>query len=111
MAALQNNKFLGNSRGQSAVEYILLLAVIASLTFGVLKNKKFKDFMNGKSGLFVALKDGMEYSFRYGRELNSDIDSDQAANFSYQTNKHDLYYNPTANQSHFFSGADKYGSE
>ena len=113
MAKLQSSVFLrsslGNSKGQSAVEYILLIAVIASISIAVLKNKKFTAFMNGNTGLFVTLKQGMEYSYRYGRELKDDVDFDEAMNFKYQTNKHDTFYNPKENKSRFFSGQDPYG--
>ncbi|MBY0415775.1 MAG: hypothetical protein K2Q18_16495 [Bdellovibrionales bacterium] len=110
MAKLQNSNFLRNKKGQSVVEYLLLLAVISSISFAILNNKKFKGFMNGKSGFFTTLKASMEYSYRYGRQYTSDIDPDDAMAFSYQTNKHDTYYNKKENQSRFFSGLDPYGN-
>lgn len=109
MAKLQNIVFLKNSKGQSVVEYILLLAVISSISFAFYRNKNFKDFMKGDKGLFVALRHSMEYSYRYGRELKADVDYDTSMNFKYQNNKHDTYYNSTENQSRFFSGLDPYG--
>jgi len=109
MAKLQNSVFLSNSKGQSAVEYILLLAVLSSLIVGVLNNKQFKNLVNGNEGLFVSLRNRMEYSYRYGRELNSDVDLDAAMDFNYQTNKHDTYFNSKENQSRFFSGLEAYG--
>lgn len=109
MAKLQSSNFLGNSKGQSAVEYILLLAVIASISFAFYRNKNFKEFMKGDKGLFVALRHSMEYSYRYGRELGPNVDYDNAMSFKYQTNKHDTYYNPEENRSRFFSGLAPYG--
>lgn len=111
MAKLQNLVFLRNSKGQSVVEYILLLAVLSSLAFGLFNNKKFKGLLNGNQGLFVSLRNRMEYSYRYGRELNSDVDVETAMAFRYQTNQHDLYFSPKENQSHFFSGGDPYGGQ
>jgi hypothetical protein len=109
MAKLQNLVFLKNSQGQSVVEYILLLAVLSTLTFGLMNNKRFKGLIKGDRGLFVSLRHRMEYSYRYGRELNSDVDIEDAMSFKYQTNKHDTYYNEKENLSRFFSGQDPYG--
>jgi hypothetical protein len=111
MAKLQDLVFLRNSKGQSVVEYILLLAVLSSLTFGLLNNKNFKGLINGNKGLFVSLRHRMEYSYRYGRELNSDVNIEDAIAFRYQTNKHDTYFSPKENQSRFFSGGDPYGGD
>lgn len=109
MAKLQNIVFLKNSKGQSVVEYILLLAVLSSIVFGVLNNKKFKELVNGNQGLFDSLRKRMEYSYRYGRQLDSEVNHDEAMEFSYQTNKHDTYFNKKENQSRFFSGLEPYG--
>lgn len=109
MAKLQNTFFL-NKKGQSAVEYILLLAVLSSIGFSVYNSRRFKDFVGGEKGLFVGMRRSMEYSYRYGRELNPEVDYDQSMGFNYQTNKHDTYYNSKENISRFFSGADPYGN-
>jgi Flp pilus assembly pilin Flp len=103
------NKILKNSNGQSAVEYILLLAVISALGTTVLRNKKFKDFIAGKNGLFANMKLGMAYSYRYGR--TADQGAEAALGFDYSTNKHDTYYNSSGGASggsHFFTNADPY---
>lgn len=107
MAKLQNINFLRNSKGQSAVEYILLIAVLSSVGYSFYNNKKFKDFVGGEKGLFVELRKGMEYSYRYGRPMNED--SEEAMEFQYQSRNHDLYYNKEQGSTRFFTGLAPYG--
>lgn len=95
-------------RGQSLVEYLLLLVVITSITIAFVKNKKIKDFMGGKGGYFATLREGMAYSYRYGREYNSSVDFDAAASFNYQNNNHHTYLH-SSNMTRFFSSKESYG--
>ena len=97
-------RLLRNNLGQSAVEYILLLAVLSSLGYSFYNNKLFKSFLNGKSGMFAAMKQGMSYSYRYGIEFKNGTDFDTKMNFEYSGRDHDLYYNGAAGTSRFFSG-------
>jgi hypothetical protein len=108
MAKSFSLRLLRNNLGQSAVEYILLLAVITSLGYTFYNNKKFKDFLRGKDGMFATMKKGMSYSYRYGLSLNKDTPFDEKAEFDYQTNKHDTYMNPSEPQSRFFIGTKEY---
>ena len=109
MAKLQTPVLLKNKKGQSVVEYILLLAVISSIGYSFYNNRAFKEFIRGDVGLFANLRKRMEYSYRYGREMNEDVDHAEAMSFQYQTNKHDTYYNSTTGISRFFGGLDPYG--
>lgn len=109
MAKYRLSFILKNQSGQSAVEYILLLAVLSALTFSVLNNAAFKDFMAGNSGLFLTIRKGMEYSYRYGLPSSPDIDLDEKRDFDLQSNKHDLYFNTKENASRFFTGPVPYG--
>lgn len=109
MAKFQIYFFLKNRDGQSTVEYILLLAVLVSLSFVVLNNAAFKDFIAGNSGLFLTIRKGVEYSYRYGIPANSDTDFEGARDFDLQTNEHALYYNSKEGASRFFTGPDPYG--
>lgn len=104
------NNYLLNTRGQSVVEYILLLAVLSALGFTVFNNARFKDFMAGK-GFFENIRKGMEYSYRYGRELKSASDYERGSTFEYTSYSHDSYYNTEKDQSRFFTGVNKYGVE
>jgi len=55
-----------NEKGQSAVEYLLLLVVVTSLSYAVFKNPKFKEFFGQDSSFFAAMRDRMQYSYRHG---------------------------------------------
>ena len=109
MAKFKNTVFLKNKKGQSVVEYILLLAVISSIGFSVYNNRKFKEFLGGNSGFFAELRKGMEYSYRYGRPLNAEVNYDEAMEFNYGSNRHHTYYNEKSGRSHFFAGIVEYG--
>lgn len=109
MAKSIGARLLATQKGQSMVEYILLLAVLSSLGYAFYNNKRFKDFMKGTDGMFATMKKGMSYSYRYGRNYNStEVNFDEAESFDYGSNKHDLYFNSKDGKSHFFSGDDPY---
>jgi hypothetical protein len=109
MAKLQTPVLLKNKKGQSVVEYILLLAVLSSIGYSFYNNRAFKEFIRGDVGLFANLRKRMEYSYRYGREMDGNVDHAQAMGFQYQSNKHDTYFNAKTGNSHFFSGLEPYG--
>lgn len=52
MAKLQTPVLLKNKKGQSVVEYILLLAVLSSIGYSFYNNRAFKEFIRGDAGLF-----------------------------------------------------------
>lgn len=108
MAKFFNFRILKNNLGQSAVEYILLLAVISSLSYTFYNNKRFKDLIAGKDGMFATMKKGMSYSYRYGLEYKQDTPFEEKMGFSYNTKAHDTYYNAKDNSSHFFTGSEIY---
>ena len=109
MAKFELHYILKNRSGQSVVEYILLLAVLSALSISVLNNTAFKGFIAGNSGLFLSIRKGMEYSYRYGIPVSADTDLDQARSFNLQSNKHELYFNKKENASRFFTGSETYG--
>ncbi|MGZ3788327.1 MAG: hypothetical protein ACXVLQ_07370 [Bacteriovorax sp.] len=90
------------------VEYILLLSVITSLGYTFYNNKKFKEFLKGKDGMFATMKKGMSYSYRYGLEYKADVPFEEKMQFDYQTNKHDTYLNSKESTSRFFGGIQVY---
>lgn len=53
-------------KGQSTVEYVLLLGVIMTLTITILSSKPFQDFLGPESEFLTVLKNRMEYSYRHG---------------------------------------------
>jgi hypothetical protein len=108
MAKSFSLRLLKNDLGQSAVEYILLLAVLSSLGYTFYNNKKLKDFLKGTDGLFAIMKKGMSYSYRYGIEFDKNTPYEEKLNFEYQNNQHDTYLNPGDGKSRFFSGKRAY---
>lgn len=110
MAEFKLSQILKSQRGQSVVEYIMLLAVISSVVFIVFKNPKFKTMFQSDAGLFATMRKGMMYSYRYGRQyINDDAEYENALNFEYNSNNHNLYLDKAGNQSRFFMGTEKYG--
>jgi hypothetical protein len=100
------HKILRNKKGQSAVEYILLLAVISGIGFAAFHNPRFKNFLSGRDGVFAMMRAGMAYSYHYGRE-NKNTDPLPTVNYS-DGKTHDTYYNRTDSASRFFMGNSKY---
>ncbi len=98
---MDNKKqFQLNESGQSAVEYLLLLVVVVSLSYAVFKNPKFEEFFGENSSFFTAMKNRMQYSYRHG--LVGDTD-----NSSY-TGAHDTYFSSSEGLSRFIAPKDKY---
>lgn len=102
--AKQERNQLSNQRGQSVVEYILLLAVVVSLSYTFYSNPKFKQFF-GADGFFSVMRDKIAFSYRYGYDSNTPADE-----FQYTSNRHHTYFNEESNASRFFSPTDPYGN-
>lgn len=99
----RKNLFL-NDRGQTAVEYILLLSVISVLTFSVINSKKFKDFMGPDSSFFAAIRSQIEFTYRHGYANRSENDK---TDNNYSSN-HETYYNSDQGKTRFFTGGESY---
>ena len=93
-----NKNILGN-KGQSTVEYILLLVVIMSLASVVFKSRLFQEIFGQDSDFIAALITRMEYSYRHGR-MGEDH------NLNYQG--HPTFYNRNRNKSRFFTPVEAY---
>jgi Flp pilus assembly pilin Flp len=100
----KRQNLLLNSKGQTAVEYILLLSVISVLTFSVINSKKFKDFMGPDSSFFAAIRSQVEFTYRHGYANRAENDK---TNNNYTSN-HETYYNSEESKSRFFTGGDEY---
>jgi Flp pilus assembly pilin Flp len=96
------NKFILNEDGQSAVEYILLLVVVVSLTLSVFKNPKFKEFFGEDSYFFTAMKMRMQYSYQHGLVGETDTTT------STYTGNHDTYFNSATGKTRFIAPVSKY---
>lgn len=65
-----------NQKGQSVVEYLLLMGVLVSLGLVVFKSPFFKDVLGPDSNVFKSMKKFMTYSYRHARpglEGNADL--------------------------------------
>lgn len=91
-----------NNKGQSAVEYIMLLAVVGVLGVSIFQNDRFRKFFGSDSEFFSEMRYRIEYSYRHGREGKSSDDTSSYANF------HELFYNKDDGISRFFSGDSEY---
>ncbi len=91
------NLYSLTQRGQSTVEYILLLIVVVSLVNFVLKSSLFLDLM-GENGQFAqTYKNQIEYSYQHGRRGNTPFTTP-----NYSSGSHDTY------NSRFFGPTDAY---
>ena len=88
---------LGTERGQSTVEYILVLAVVVSLSLLVFRSNQFRGFLGENGTLTDIVKRQLEYSFRHGRPGETRF---QRPN--YGSGSHDSY------TGRFFIGKDPY---
>ncbi|MBI2521629.1 MAG: DUF4244 domain-containing protein [Bdellovibrio sp.] len=92
----------GKESGQSTVEYILMLAVVASLAATILNSEMFKKLLGKDSVLFKKFARTLEYTYRHG--VYGTIDPTQRTPpFG---NAHDSYYKD--GKSRFFMSRDKY---
>lgn len=98
-------KALLNSKGQSTVEYILLLVVVASLATTVFKSDAFKELFGEDSSFFATVKKRVQFTYRHGIEGEKDTDE-----FNYDDGrKHYTYFNEEENQTRFFLPLTEYG--
>ena len=93
-----NKNFL-NNKGQSTVEYVLLLVVVVSLASMIFKTRLFQNFFGEDSDFVATLINRMEYSYRHGRMGEDD-------QLNYQN--HPTFYNKEQNKSRFFSPLSAY---
>ena len=99
------NLLLKNQRGQSAVEYILLLLVVTVLGYSVIKSDAFKKFFGKDSVFFETIALQIQYSYRHGRlGTREQMESDQ---YTYN-GKHDTYKLNDEERSRFFLPLEEY---
>ena len=93
-----NQKSIGR-KGQSTVEYLLLLVVVISLASVVFKTRLFQEIFGRDSDFIAALIGRMEYAYRHGRM--GEVDHPDYR-------EHPTFYNKSENKSRFFSPAEAY---
>lgn len=80
-----------NQAGQSTVEYIMLMALMATLVFGVLKSDPFQEIFGDNSRYFSGLASIIQFSYRHGYLGDSDERDGDNYNYSGGTVNHQSY--------------------
>ncbi|MBK23677.1 MAG: hypothetical protein CME70_06690 [Halobacteriovorax sp.] len=89
-----------NQKGQSTVEYILLLAVIISLALAFLNSPIVKRFVGSESEMMKLMYVRMIYAYRHGR-----MGEEDESNYE---REHETYFDKVNGESRFFAPAEKY---
>ena len=100
-----------NEKGQTLVEYILLLAVAISLVLTFYNSEAFKRLFGSHGRIGLRIKQESEFSYRhaYGidyasKEIPSDISPDNK-----DIAVHPSYWDPKNSGTRFFGPRDPYG--
>lgn len=100
---MQFFKRIQNTKGQSIVEYIMLLAVVMSLSMAVIKSDQFQLYMGPKSPFFAALRNYFSYTYRHGQAPPPNKAERDDSGYSAI---HGTYFD--GSQTKFFTPADAY---
>jgi len=94
-----------SQRGQTVVEYILLLAVSVTLVMTFLKSDAFRRFFGDQGQLGVMIKAETEFAYRHAflRNNQGNIPSNNR-----QGSAHPSYFNAEASDTRFFRGEERY---
>ena len=65
MGYIRRSRLLKSNKGQSTVEYILLMAVVTSLMTTVWNSRAFKDFLGEDSDFFNGIAEMIRLNFQY----------------------------------------------
>lgn len=101
----KNHFFLDDNKGQSALEYILLMAVLVSIGTTLFRSKVFTDFMGPNSVFFETLRTRYEFTYRYGSPPTGLEDPTEGNAYA---NRHETYYNGGLSQTRFFTPVGTY---
>ena len=98
---------INNQEGQTAVEYILLMAVVVSLASTVFQSDIFQKNLGPEGEIFVFFRSYMENGYRHGFEYNKDFDYEFEDR---DQGLHPTYFNYKTSKSRFFSPLTRYPS-
>ncbi len=87
-----------NQKGQSTVEYILLFAVVASITFTIFNGLKFNELFGPNGTVATAYRTQLEFSYRHAFAKQ-----EAGVEPNYRSGQHESY-----NGQRFFSASDGY---
>ncbi len=91
--------YLKINRGQSTVEYVLLLLVVSTLFLSFYNSRAFRRYLGKDSEFFTQIANNIKYSYRHGRSGSED-----KSNYS---NVHESFALDSS-RSRFFSSKDSY---
>ena len=95
---------LNNQRGQTVVEYILLLAVVVSLVFTFYKSQTFQSLFGANGSIGQTIKDGSEFNYRHAYPRKPG-DINQA---DYAGASHPSYFDSISGETRFFGPKEPY---
>lgn len=98
-----NFKILRKEKGQSTVEYILLLVIVMVFVNTVIRSDVFQQFFGNNSSFFQTIATGMARSYRYGTLVSEDEAIGEAPEISHPTFSQD-----SGSESRFFVIANEY---
>ena len=101
---VRNQKLL-SQRGQTVVEYILLLAVSASLIVTFYRSSAFQRFFGSQGQLGKVHKLESEWGYRHALASGRVPETNQP---KASASEHPSYYNASKNASRFFGASDAY---
>ena len=78
-----NSKVLKNQKGQSSVEYVLLLVIVVVFVNTVIGSDVFKNFFGGDSAFFQGLATGISRNYRYASIVSEDETIGESPEFAH----------------------------
>lgn len=101
----RNFIIIDSDKGQSTVEYILLLAVVMSLVYLVVNSERFKDLIGDDGAFAIKMKNESEWNYRFGNQ-----GKDGFTSLTYPNGTNPTYWNATDSSSHFVGPLKPYPS-
>ena len=109
MAEQKSNILIKNcigSKGQSTVEYLLVLSVVFTIGASVFYSPWFKKILGPDSEMFAKMRTYLEYSYRHARPPSPNYDGDPNE-IDDTGSAHESYFS-AQNGTHFFLPAEPY---
>lgn len=93
-----------NSRGQSTIEYLLLLIVVATFAATVFNSAAFRNIFGKDSSFFAIMQNKIQFTYRHG------LEGEKEDSFNYgDGSAHHSYYSQEEGKSRFFLPLEGYG--
>jgi hypothetical protein len=95
---------LKNEKGQTVVEYILLLAVVVSLVTTFYRSKIFQKLFGEQGTIGSKIKTEAEFGYRHAYINGATVDNPD----NYPGTSHPSYYDPKTSTTRFFGPKNPY---